>query len=530
MTSSFKIKDVIKSQRDLVLEEMNQQLGRLPRSPYQDFLLKTDIGQSRLATWVELVINAIDGEFTVFRKDMEKAGYERAIQGFQLGNVSDAYQIFLETCLNITQKTLSSRKLSSWELIEQIKTFVKVCFKGYASVAGSFLITREEIINEKVLFLQNLLNFTRQMITTVDAESIINLTSEDISKLFGTGVFISVRRNGRLIHFQNSKPIKPIVQIAKMIEKSWGKATSFFSDLDQNVSTNVDAFDLKGMIAIPIGAHGRVHGVLTLISDQKGIQFGHKELDMLLQFNYIVAMAMEKSFMVEEIEENREELSRLSSKVITLGEEQRKLLAADIHDTMAQALAGIGYKIQFCSEMLGTRTDLVEKELNELHIAVDNAIRQTRELMSSLHPILIETSGLIPALRNLINTFTGRTNIKVSKNLPEELDLHTKLSICIYRVVEEAIRNVEKHAGADAIQISIWRRDNEIIIEISDNGKGFDISVDRPWVKDSSKFGLLYMRQRVEAVGGEFSINAVLGKGCTISAKAPMLSIRRINE
>ncbi|MBT8357881.1 MAG: hypothetical protein KJO61_08955, partial [Deltaproteobacteria bacterium] len=235
-----------------------------------------------------MVIDAIDGEFTVFIEDMEKAGYERAIQGFQLANVSDAYQIFLETCLSILKENLSSGKWSNRQLIEEIKSFVKVCFMGYASVAGSFLRTREEIINEKVSFLQKLLDFTRQMITAVDAESVINFASKNISTFFEAEVFLSINRNGKMIHFQNSETAKPNESVARLIKQSFKNTTTVFSDLNGNLSTDIDVSDLKRIIAIPIGAHGRVHGVLALTNYEKGVQFSHKELEMLLQFNYIV--------------------------------------------------------------------------------------------------------------------------------------------------------------------------------------------------------------------------------------------------
>lgn len=517
MESPFKIEEVLTNNKEFFVEKTNRRLRHLTQSAYREFLLKTDVGQFRLSTWIELVIKALSGDLNTFIKDMQKIGYDRAVQGFQLSNVSKGYQILTETCFHIIHETLGSKIVNNQELVKQIQKLTTICFKGHAEIARSFLKTREEIINEKLNFLENLLKFTRQIISTSDFESIIDIAATELTGLFNAKVVISIDQNGRLIHFRNYQPTKIMDEINRVIELSLDGSKAIYSDQSQNLSSDVDEFPIKRIISIPIGARGFSRGVLTLIGDKDGLTFNEKELNELLQFIYIIAMAIEKNIMLDEIVTNREELSRLSSKELTSGEKLRKILAADIHDTVAQTLAGIGYKIQFCSEMIGRKNELVEIELKQISDEVDNAIVQTRGIMSNLHPSLIETSGLLAALRKLFYNFENRTQIEIHRDFPEMLEMDTDLSICIYRVIEEAIRNVEEHAEADLIEVSLSRDIDKIIFKVSDNGKGFDLSNSRSWVKDFNKFGLLAMKQRVEAFDGELIVKTSLGNGCKIT-------------
>lgn len=530
MGTSLSIGALIDKHKDLILAEIRVRLTHLPGSPYQKFLLETEAGQDRLATWVDLIAKALYGDTNLFLEDQAGAGYQRAIQGFQMEDVSLGYQTFLESCLRVAMNVVPSGSVDGATVIKECERLSKLCLKGHAEVAAAFLRTREEIITEKVAILQKLLDFTRRIVTTFDVEAILRLVAAQLSSVFDAKTFITVRHAGRLYrtHDDDSEDNDP--ELTAAMDKSWDDATPVFVGEEGKISTNVDGFEAKRVVSVPIGAHGRIHGALGLLTKNGGVAFTRRELDLLVQYIYIVAMALENAFMVDEIERSRGELSLLASKLITVKEEQRRQLAADIHDTVAQALAGIGYKIQFCSEVARNKPDLAVIELEGLLKAVDQAIRQCRALISNLRPDLIDTIGLIPALRRLFENYSADTGIEVLAELPENMELTGNVNICVYRVAQEALRNVQRHSEADAVLIRLTDEDGLAVLKVEDDGKGFDISEQPPWVKDPNKVGLLYMRQRVEAVGGTVSVQTGPDQGCRLTVMIPSRSKEDILE
>jgi signal transduction histidine kinase len=143
---------------------------------------------------------------------------------------------------------------------------------------------------------------------------------------------------------------------------------------------------------------------------------------------------------------------------------------------------------------------------------------------------LIDTIGLIPALRRLFENYSADTGIEVLAELPENMELTGNVNICVYRVAQEALRNVQRHSEADAVLIRLTDEDGLAVLKVEDDGKGFDISEQPPWVKDPNKVGLLYMRQRVEAVGGTVSVQTGPDQGCRLTVMIPSRSKEDILE
>jgi two-component system sensor histidine kinase DegS len=208
--------------------------------------------------------------------------------------------------------------------------------------------------------------------------------------------------------------------------------------------------------------------------------------------------------------------------LITLQEEERRQLAADIHDNLAQALTGMGYKIQVCRELINRNPKLLAEQLDNLTGIVDDATRQSRELMSSLRPDLLDDIGLVAALRKFIENFSRDTNIKIRTYLPRHIQLPSEIKICLFRVVQEALSNVYKHADSKTAELRITNTKGLIRLIVSDEGKGFR-NVSRPsGMAGMNKMGLLAMQERVEAVGGNLSIDSRPGYGCRLRVSIPI--------
>lgn len=510
--------DILQSQKLLILEEMERRVGGLPQSPYRDFLLSPQ-GRRRLVTWLDLLIGALKGDEELFLEDQKKAGYERACQGFQWKDASRAYLELLESCLAVAWKASHLERECDRHLSDDSRKLVRTYFRAYASIGASFLQTREDIIRDQISVVQRVLEFTKKVIATFEVDAIVDLLKNEISLVFDVEVFVTLTRRLDNLRAESARRAPPPPRVAAAMAKCLGNTMPFFVDRAGIFTADIDASDTKEIVAVPFGIQDRVLGTVALTRPDRGVCFERRELSILTQFLHIASLALENAFMVDKIDQSRQELRLLSGNIMTVREEQRRLLADDIHDTIAQDLAGIGYTIQFVRELAATNPQLVAGELEGLLQTVNRSIDQCRQLMSALSPDIIDTLGLVPALRQLIDHFARETEISVSSHLPEEFGMLSRdLSICLYRVAEEALRNIRKHAAASSVRLSMRQEFEKVILSVSDDGQGFDITREIPGSRDGNKFGLLYMRHRVEALGGSLTINTALDNGCSITA------------
>ncbi|MEK4146222.1 sensor histidine kinase [Robertmurraya sp. FSL W8-0741] len=207
-------------------------------------------------------------------------------------------------------------------------------------------------------------------------------------------------------------------------------------------------------------------------------------------------------------------------KIIEAQEEERKRLSREIHDGPAQMMANV---------MM--RSDLIERiykeygatealaEVKNLKTMVRNALYEVRRIIYDLRPMALDDLGLVPTLKKYLQTieeYHSTTSISY-KNVGEEKRLPTKYEVALFRLVQESVQNVLKHANAKEIKVKLEMAQEQITVLVKDNGQGFNID-ER---KDES-FGIIGMRERVELLGGKLSINSKIGKGTTVLIKVPL--------
>lgn len=207
-------------------------------------------------------------------------------------------------------------------------------------------------------------------------------------------------------------------------------------------------------------------------------------------------------------------------KIIEAQEEERKRLSREIHDGPAQMMANV---------MM--RSDLIERiykeygatealaEVKNLKTMVRNALYEVRRIIYDLRPMALDDLGLVPTLKKYLQTieeYHSTTSISYI-NVGEEKRLPTKYEVALFRLIQESVQNVLKHANAKEIKVKLEMAQEQITVLVKDNGQGFNID-ER---KDES-FGIIGMRERVELLGGKISINSKIGKGTTVLIKVPL--------
>ncbi len=517
------LKDIFERHREEIVQEVSDRIAALPWSAYQEFLLHTDEGQRRLRVFLDLFSRALRGERETFLKDQERVGYARALmEGFSAEVLTHSYWKVPQILLNKLKKEAEETGADLPELCEEVQELNSIMFQAYSIIMGSYLKVREERITEKVTQLQELQRFTYEIITLFELEELVSFILRRITGLFSVaeGSFAVFRENRvQGVYHHPSSREEPV--ITGLMEQTCREGQVLFVAEDGQVHRDIGQSLRKQTVSAPIQARGRVHGVLCLRDHGRGFEFASRESEFLNQFLYIIAVALENALMLKEVEQAREALSLLTGKMITIQEEERRSLAADIHDTLTQALIGISYKIQFCKEVPDRKPEILEDQLDSLLATVNQAIDQSRNLISSLRPDLIDTMGLVPALEQHVEGFTKETGIQVAARFPRKLELSSEVNICLFRVAQEALMNVYKHAETDFAEVELRTENGGILFTVTDRGKGFFVTSTVPSTKDRKRLGLLSMKERVESIGGKVEIDAGTGRGCSIRVTIP---------
>jgi signal transduction histidine kinase len=258
---------------------------------------------------------------------------------------------------------------------------------------------------------------------------------------------------------------------------------------------------------VPLIAHDRAIGVLE-IHDKEGAdaRFSDDDLRLAETFAARAAVAVELSQRVA-----RDALSR----VVQAQELERGVLARELHDETGQALTSILLGLKPLEEALSDHP--ARAALAELREHVVAAMQDVRRLAVQLRPAVLDDFGLVAALERLTETFAEQTGIRVDlhsalgeKRLPGEVET------ALYRVVQESLTNIVKHASARRVSISVARRDSSVAAVIEDDGDGFD-----PRVVREGGVGLLGMRERLALLDGRVEIESRRGAGTTLVAEVP---------
>ena len=523
MDKFLSLKDLFCKNRERIVQEIYATLQNAPWSSYFRFL-QTNEGRRRVGIWVDLMIRSLGDEEgrKLFFMDTERVGYSRALQGFKVEDVLQLYNILQKVLVEILQEAVNIKRGRIPNLFTHISEMNQILLQCIIIISASFLKTREEMIAKNVSYFQTLYDFTQKLIITLNLEEVVNLILKKIISIFEVeACLLAVYRGDQIRGIYNFPIDKKNNDLVWIVEDTLRERSPLFLDDQSNIHRRIDNCDLKRIVSTPVYAHGNCLGVLALCNHTRSFRFTEKELEFLDQFINIIGMALENAFMFEEIEQSHQELRLLTQKLITIQEEERRRLAEDIHDTLAQSLTGIGYKIQHCKDLLGRNPRLLGGQFDNLIENINSVIDQSREIISSLRPDLIDTMGLVPALKRHIVNFEQETGIRVAFQLSKNLQLCSETSICLFRIAQEGLMNIYKHSDTKSAELVLRKEDGNIILVIADNGKGLDMSLGAPWIKNQNKLGLLSMRNRIEAIGGTLVIKSEANRGFRIEAKVP---------
>ena len=219
-----------------------------------------------------------------------------------------------------------------------------------------------------------------------------------------------------------------------------------------------------------------------------------------------------------EIRESREQLRHLSASLQEVREEEKTRIARELHDELGQALTGLKMDLARLVSQLTPEQHGARERAEAMKTLIENTVASVRRIATELRPLMLDDLGLAPTVEWLVSDFTKRSGIAVDLDMPErELEMEARVSTALFRVLQEALTNVARHAGASRVHIELTSSGDKVQLVVSDNGKGIDVATQNA----PKTFGLLGMRERAAMLGGELTVDSDPGAGTRVMMIVP---------
>ncbi|MFZ2642739.1 MAG: ATP-binding protein [Verrucomicrobiia bacterium] len=227
------------------------------------------------------------------------------------------------------------------------------------------------------------------------------------------------------------------------------------------------------------------------------------------------------SRLLEQSQLLQEQLRHLTREILSTQEEERKKISRELHDVIAQVLTGIHLQLATLKTKTTVSAQGLTRKISRTQRLVERSVNIVHQFARELRPAVLDDLGLISALHSFLKSFRKNTGIHVSLTAFAGVEkLGSTKRTAFYRVAQEALTNVARHAQASRVEMSLRRLPNAVGMEIKDNGKSFD--VERVLhAKKNKRLGLLGMRERVEMIGGTFVVKSAPSHGTTIRVQIP---------
>jgi len=227
----------------------------------------------------------------------------------------------------------------------------------------------------------------------------------------------------------------------------------------------------------------------------------------------------ERQHAEEQLRKSRDQLRALAARLQSVREEERTYIAREIHDELGQACTAIKMDLAMIGHKLTKRQTRLQAKVDSAIQLVDNTILALRRIASELRPRTLDDLGLPAALEAQAQEFESRTGIPCSVTLPPEpLLLDTERSTAIFRIFQESLTNVARHAHASRVEARLQREGDRLIFQVFDNGTGFDPES----AKAGKSLGLVGMQERALLLNGDFKTEGVPGAGTTVTLTIPL--------
>jgi len=280
----------------------------------------------------------------------------------------------------------------------------------------------------------------------------------------------------------------------------------------------VDAFvgaGLASVVAAPIASGDRVFGTLLVFSLRERRAFSARDMALIAGVGRQAGIAIENAHLYENLRYYVGQVTRAQ-------EDERRRIARELHDDTAQSLALISRRLDTLAPLDVELREPYLERIARVRELTTQTLQDVRRFSRDLRPSTLDDLGLLPALEGLTADVAKRNEIEARLDVVgDQRRLPAETELVLFRVTQEALRNVEKHSHAGVVEVTVEFRETAVKITVSDDGEGFRLSEGMDYLLHTGKLGLVGMRERAQLLGGTLAIESEPGRGTTVVVDVP---------
>ena len=270
------------------------------------------------------------------------------------------------------------------------------------------------------------------------------------------------------------------------------------------------------IIGLPLVARGALQGMLQLFV-RAPATFGEDDIAALGTLAQQTGTAIHNARLYGGLRSDARQLQALSRHLVEAQEAERRDIARELHDNVGQVLAALTFVLEYTKYLL---PEPISTSLSEAQQRISELVEQVSEMSLLLRPAVLDELGLLAALRSLFSRYTAQTDIKVHFDADDPfIEPDLDIAVAIYRVAQEALNNVARHANVDEVDVTLHTDSYDVMLNVYDPGIGFDT---QEMMADRQAGGLMNLRERIKALGGTLDIQSVPGDGTTLIVRLPV--------
>ncbi|MCS7185656.1 MAG: GAF domain-containing sensor histidine kinase [Armatimonadota bacterium] len=277
----------------------------------------------------------------------------------------------------------------------------------------------------------------------------------------------------------------------------------------------------RSLIAVPVAAGEQILGVIFAAATQPDA-FNRDDLTFLQTISDHVAVALTNARLLQELREKERVRGLLLTKVVTAQEEERRRISHELHDQIGQLLTALLIQLQLLERDLSEPS--LRERLKMLKQLAEEISSHLHHIAWELRPPALDELGLMAALEKVTEEWSKRFNIPCEfvANGTINGEVQPEMTIGVFRIVQEALTNIAKHAKASHARVSIYQEDSELVVTVEDNGVGFKASDILKHPDENKRLGILGMMERAAMLSGKLTIDSKPGKGTKVQVRIPI--------
>jgi len=274
--------------------------------------------------------------------------------------------------------------------------------------------------------------------------------------------------------------------------------------------------DAKSLLVIPLRSGFEHYGVLVFGCDKPNA-FSEEHAELLSAIGTQATLSLQNAVLYQTLLNEKE-------KIVEVEEDARKKLSRDLHDGPTQSVAAIAMRVNYIRRLIERQPQQAIEELWKVEELARRTTKEIRHMLFTLRPLVLESQGLAAALEQLAEKMRDTHGVEVALQTQPDVEMYldTHAQGVLFYIIEEAVNNARKHAQAQQITVRLSKHDAYVLVEVEDNGVGFDVDEVTAGYDRRGSLGLINMRERAELIEGNLRIQSAPGHGTRISVMIPL--------